>query len=151
MLETQKRVGEAAQAIELKQSGENSILGALADSVGMSLTHVLRWAHWWNSTELIPDDVSNEQVVIKLNADYSTHGLSANEIVAVVQAWQNGALSRDSMWDIFRRGQVLAEGRTNEKEVRLIAVCEQFSFSVRQGRATCRSVVQDERLGSTAH
>jgi hypothetical protein len=122
LLETQKRVGEAAEAIELKQSGENSILGALASSVGMSLTHVLRWAHWWNSTETMPDDVSNEQVVIELNTDYSTRGLAANEIVAVVQAWQNGALSRDSMLDIFRRGEVLPEGRTNEEEVRLIAI-----------------------------
>jgi hypothetical protein len=122
LLESQKRVGEAAEAIELKQSGENSILGALAGSVGMSLTHVLRWAHWWNSTEAVPDDVSNEQVVIELNTDYSTRGLSANEIIAVVQAWQNGALSRDSMLDIFRRGEVLPEGRTNEEEIRLIAV-----------------------------
>ena len=121
MLETQKRVGEAAEAIELKQSGENSILGALAGSVGMSLTHVLRWAHWWNSTEAMPDDVSNEQVAIELNTDYSTQGLSANEIIAVVQAWQNGALSRDSMLDIFRRGEVLPEGRTNEEEKALIA------------------------------
>jgi len=122
LLENQKRVGEAAEAIELKQSGENSILGALANSVGMSLTHVLRWAHWWNSTEAMPDDVSNEQVVIELNTDYSTRGLSAQEIAAVVQAWQNGALSRDSMLDIFRRGEVLPEGRTNEEEVKLIAI-----------------------------
>ena len=49
-------------------------------------------------------------------------GLSANEIVTVVQAWQNGALSRDSMLDIFRRGEVLPEGRTNEEEVRLLAI-----------------------------
>jgi hypothetical protein len=69
----------------------------------------------------MPDDVSNEQVVIELNTDYNTRGLSANEIVAVVQAWQNGALSRDSMLDIFRRGEVLPEGRTNEEDVRLIA------------------------------
>lgn len=122
LLEPQKRVGEADKAIELKQRGENSILGALAGSVCMLLTHVLRWAHWWNSTEAMPDDVTNEQVAIELNTDYSTRGLSANEIVAVVQAWQNGALSRDSMLDIFRRGEVLPEGRTNEEEVRLIAV-----------------------------
>ena len=51
----------------------------------------------------MPDDVSNEQVAIELNTDYSTRGLSANEIIAVVQAWQNGALSRDSMLDIFRK------------------------------------------------
>ncbi len=70
----------------------------------------------------MPDDVSNEQVAIELNTDYSTRGLSANEIIAVVQAWQNGALSRDSMLDIFRRGEVLPEGRTNEEEVRLIAI-----------------------------
>ncbi len=54
------------------------------------------------------------------NTDYSTRGLSANEIIVVVQAWQNGALSRDSMLDIFRRCEVLPEGRTNEEEVRLI-------------------------------
>ena len=122
LLESQKRVGEAAEAIELKQSGENSILGALAACVGMSLTQVLRWAYWWNSTEAMPDDVSNEDVVIELNTDYSTRGLTANEIVAIVQAWQSGALSRDSMLDIFRRGEVLPEGRTNEEEVRLIAI-----------------------------
>ncbi len=40
----------------------------------------------------------------------------------MVQAWQSGALSRDSMLDIFRRGEVLPEGRTNEEEVRLIAI-----------------------------
>ena len=88
----------------------------------MSLTHVLRWAHWWNSTEAIPDDVSNEQVVIELNTDYSTRGLTANENVAVVQPWQSGALNQDSMLDIFRRGEMRPEGRSNEEEVRLIAV-----------------------------
>jgi hypothetical protein len=37
-----------------------------------------------------------------------------------VKAWQSGALSQDSMLDIFRRGEVLPEGRTNEEEARLI-------------------------------
>ncbi len=71
--------------------------------------------------EVIGVDVTNEQVTIELHTDYSTRGLAANEIVAVVQARQNGALSRDSMLDILRRGEVLPEGRTHEEEVRLIA------------------------------
>jgi hypothetical protein len=116
LLETQKRVGETAEAIELRVSGENSILGAMSKS----LTDVLRWAYWWNSTEAWPDDVSNEEAVIELNTDYSTKGLSANELTAIVHAWQSGALSRDSILDVFRRGEVLPEGRTNEEEVRLI-------------------------------
>lgn len=119
LLETTKRVGEAAEAIELKQSGENSVLGSLAACVSVSLTQVLKWVYWWNSTEATPEDVSTEQAVVELNADYSTRGLTANEIVALVQAWQTGALSRESMLDIFRRGEVLPEGRSNEEEIRL--------------------------------
>jgi len=58
--------------------------------------------------------------VIELNTDFSTKGLSAQEVTAVVAAWQNGALSRDSMLDVFRRGEVLPEGRSNEQEIRLV-------------------------------
>jgi hypothetical protein len=117
-------VGEATEAIELRQSGENSVLGNLAQSVGASLTQVLRWAYWWTSTEAWPDDVTKDQVVIELNTDFSTKGLSAQEVTAVVQAWQSGALSRESMMELFRRGEVLPEGRTNEEEARLIQKAE---------------------------
>jgi len=39
-------------------------------------------------------------------------GLSA----AIVAAWQAGAISRDTMTELFRRGEVLPEGRTTEEE-----------------------------------
>jgi hypothetical protein len=45
---------------------------------------------------------------------------STTEFVAVVSAWQSRAQSRDSMLDIFRRGEVLPEGQTNEEETRLV-------------------------------
>ena len=57
LLEGQRRVGETAAAIELRHSGENSVLSNLAISVSASLTQVLRWAYWWNSTEDLPDHV----------------------------------------------------------------------------------------------
>ena len=120
LLEGQKKVGETAQAIELRQSGENSILGNIAVNVSASLTQVLRWAYWWNSTEDSPEDVTNDQVLVELNTDFSTKGLAAPEIQAVVAAWQAGAISRDTMTDLFRRGEVLPEGRTNEEEARLL-------------------------------
>ena len=120
LLEGQKKVGETAQAIELRQSGENSILGNIAINVSASLTQVLRWACWWNSTEESPDDVSIDQVLVELNTDFSTKGLNAQEIQSIVAAWQAGAISRDTMTDLFRRGEVLPEGRTNEEERTLI-------------------------------
>lgn len=51
-----------------------------------SLTQMLRWAFWWNSTEETPEDVATEQVLVELNTDFSTKGLSAQEIQAIVAA-----------------------------------------------------------------
>ena len=120
LLESNKKVGETAEAIELRQTGEHSILSNIATSVSESLSQVLRWAYWWNSTEASPEDVTAEQVTFELNTDFSTKGLSAQEIQSIVAAWQAGAISRDTMTDLFRRGEVLPEGRTNEEEKGLV-------------------------------
>jgi hypothetical protein len=120
LLEGQKKVGEAAQAIELRQSGENSILSNLSNSVSQSLTEILRWIYWWHSGEENPDDIGDDKVLVELNTDFSTTGMDPQELTAVVAAWQAGAISRDTMTDLFRRGEVLPEGRTAEEEVRAI-------------------------------
>lgn len=69
----------------------------------------------------MPDDVTDDQVLIVLNTDFSTKGLASQDIQAIVAAWQAGAISRDTMTDLFRRGEVLPEGRTTEEEEKLIA------------------------------
>jgi hypothetical protein len=120
MLEDMKKVGETATAIELRQAGEYSILSNVALSLSDSMTQVLRWIYWWNSTEELPDDVKGEQVLMTLNTDFSTKGLASQDVQAIVAAWQAGAMSQDSMFDLFRRGEVLPEGRTNAEEAALI-------------------------------
>ena len=122
MLESEKRTAETQAAIELRMTGEHSVLGALAGAVSVGLTNVLRWVYWWNSTEARPEDLTGGAVTFVLNVDYSVRGLTSADMNAVVQAWQNGALSQDTMLDIFRRGEVIAPGRTNEQEARLIAL-----------------------------
>ena len=124
LLESNKKVGETADAIELRQSGEHSILSNIATSLSESLSQVLRWAYWWNSTEASPEDVTTEQVTFELNTDFSTKGLSTQEIQSIVAAWQAGAISRDTMTDLFRRGEVLPEGRTDAEEKRLIGTAK---------------------------
>ena len=120
MLEAQKRVGETADAIELRQSGENSVLNAVSLSVSESLTQVLRWVYWWNSTEESPEAIGEDRVLAQLNEDFSTKGMASDEITAVVAAWQAGAISRESMFELFRRGEVLPPGRSNEEEIHLV-------------------------------
>jgi hypothetical protein len=121
LLEDQKKVGETAQAIELRQSGENSVLSSIAASASESLTQVLRWIYWWNSTEDAPDAVTDNQVLVKLNTDFSLQGMTSQELQAVVNAWQANAISRDTMLELFRRGEILPDGRTNEDERAMLA------------------------------
>jgi hypothetical protein len=123
-LEAQKRVGETAEAIELRQSGETSVLTTISLSVGDSLTHVLRWVFWWNSTEESPEDIGEDVVLVKLNEDFSTKGMASDELTSVVAAWQAGAISRETMFELFRKGEVLPPGRTDEEEARLTAAMQ---------------------------
>ena len=46
--------------------------------------------------------------------------MDPQELTAVVAAWQAGAISRDTMTDLFSRGEVLPEGRTAEEEMAAI-------------------------------
>ena len=120
MLEAQKRVGETADAIELRQSGENSVLMTLASSISDSVSQVLRWVYWWNSTEDSPELITEEGVLLQLNTDFSAKGMGSADLTAVVAAWQAGAISQETMFDLFRKGEVLPAGRTDEEEARLV-------------------------------
>jgi hypothetical protein len=121
LLQDQKRVGETAEAIRLRQSGEDSVLGAIATSVSESLTQVLRWVYWWNSTALLPNSLTKADVLIKLNNDFGMAGMSSQDLQAIVAAWQSAAISRDTMFELFRKSEILPDGRTNQDEAALIA------------------------------
>jgi hypothetical protein len=121
MLESQKRVSESADSIELRQSGENSVLSAVSISVSDSLTQVLRWVYWWNSTETTPHAVGEDRVLAQINTDFGTKGMSSTELTAIVAAWQANAISRETMFELFRKGEVLPAGRSNQEEAQLVA------------------------------
>lgn len=140
MLEAQKRVGETADAIELRQSGENSVLSTLALSVSDGLTQVLRWVAWWNSMEARPEDIGEDRVLVRLNTDFSSKGMASNELTAIVGAWEAGAISRETMMDLLRRGEVLPAGRTNEEEARLAAGMQKEKLKMQNGEAGTSNV-----------
>jgi hypothetical protein len=120
LLEGQKKIAETAEAMQIRQSGEDSILSSVATSISESLTHVLRWAYWWNGTEQYPEDITDQQALLDLNTDFRTHGMSSNEVTSLVSAWQAGAISQDTMFELFRRSEILPDGRGNEEEAALV-------------------------------
>jgi len=99
----------------------------IATRVSESLTQVLRWMYWWNSTEALPYGLSKAEVTVKLNTDFGMAGMSSQDLQAVVGAWQSGAISRDTMFELFRSGEILPDGRTNQDEAALITASAQSS------------------------
>jgi hypothetical protein len=87
--------------------------------VSESLTQVLRWIYW-NTTLVLPTSLTKADVVIKLNTDFGLAGMSSQDLQAVVAAWQSRAISQDTMLELFRQGEILPDGRSNEDERALI-------------------------------
>ena len=93
-------------------------LGAIVESLNRSLSRVLQLALWWmQGGEL---DALAGQVGFAMNTDLGACAMSGEEITAVVAAWRAGAISRDSMLERLKRGEVLPDGRSVAQERALI-------------------------------
>jgi hypothetical protein len=121
MLESQKRSYESAQTIELRQTAEFCVLGVLAQSVSRCLTGVLRLAGWWLDRSAELEAFGREVVAFDLTQDYTPLVMTGDAVNALVGAWERGAISRDTMLDALRRGEILLDARTNAQEAALAA------------------------------
>jgi hypothetical protein len=92
-------------------------LGSVVASVNQSLTRVLQLARWWaDGTE----PGSANQVSFAMNTDLASRAITAEQLNAAVVAWKAGAISRESLLDLLKRGEVLPDGRTVAQERALI-------------------------------
>jgi hypothetical protein len=114
MLEQTKKVAESAEAIRIRQMAEGSLLAGIIVSVNQSLTKCFQWAAWWFGAADTPEKVDKSIALAELNLDYQTAGLTSMEIIAIVQAWQTGALNREQMEGVFRQGELLPPRTGNE-------------------------------------
>ena len=99
------------------QRGELCGLGNVVASLNQSLTRVLRLAYWWIEGGQVGEVPG---VAFTMNTDLSARAISGEDITAVVAAWRAGAISRETMLERLKRGEVLPEGRTVAQERALI-------------------------------
>lgn len=93
-------------------------LGAIVESLNDSLSRVLQIAQWWIQGGDL--DAIAGQVSFTMNTDLGACAMSGEEITAVVAAWRAGAISRESMLERLKRGEVLPDGRSVAQERALI-------------------------------
>ena len=108
LLQESPRGVETAQAVNTKQSGENSVLASLAKSEGKGLTWCMTiFAEWMSAPG---------EVLIELNTDYIPDSVDAPTITALVGACQKGLLTKETFAYNLQRGGYLPDGQTPEDE-----------------------------------
>lgn len=120
LLQGEQTFAQTAEAMTVRAKGEESVIGGIAKSVSDSINQLLCWVAWWHSSKESPWDFSEGDFAYKLNRDFDFEGLSANDLSALVSAWQSGGISRDTLLHNLRVKELLPPGRTEEEEVRLI-------------------------------
>ncbi len=105
--------------LEVKEGegGDLCGLGTIVASLNQSLTRVLHIASWWIEGGEIEGQIG---VSFAMNTDLNARGMSGDEITAVVGAWRSGAISRETMLERLKRGEVLPDGRSIADERALI-------------------------------
>lgn len=100
---------ESAEALAIRRRGENSALAKLAASVGSSVEAiVLHMADWAG--------IDSKGLSISLNQDYIPSDLTAQDVQALLAAWQSGAVSHLSMFNTLKRGGVIGPDRMFDDE-----------------------------------
>lgn len=113
MLEQQKAGVETAEAAGIHRAGEQSSLAAMAGVISRGMRQALAWFdQWGNGT----GDVSFD-----LNRDYFPNSLTAQDLTALVSAWQQGALSKEELFYKLQSGGAIRESTDYETHEAQIA------------------------------
>jgi hypothetical protein len=112
MLTADQNTNETARKASIRHSIETSALGVLVSDINKSISKALQFLSIWNDTD--PD------VYYHFNTDFDPIGLTAQDILALVSSWQNGAFSKTTLFGNLKRGEVILDGRTFEEEEDLI-------------------------------
>lgn len=113
MLEQQQKGVESGIAIAQKLSGEESLLSSMSQTVSYGLTKALQLFCEWQGVD--------GDVAVKLNRDFMPAGITSADMTALVTAWQQGAISSETMFDNLKAGEIINSDVTYEQEQERIA------------------------------
>jgi hypothetical protein len=88
--------------------GENSVLSSMSQAVSMGLTRALEWAASWMGV--------TQEVSIDLNRDFMPQQMDAQQMEALLKAWQAGGISSQTLFENLQRGEVIDADRSFEDE-----------------------------------
>lgn len=109
MLEGLKKGVESAQTASIHRVGEESLLAAIATSISQGLTAAVVWfCEWAGSADI--------EAKIDINKDFYPVPMGATTLTALVSAWQMGAISKETLFENLKQGQIIDDDDEFEEE-----------------------------------
>lgn len=102
LLEDQQAQAETAEAVRMRHAGENSTMAAIADTLGRAFEAAFRWMAQWKGL-----NSKGEAIKVRMNTDFVDAPLNPQEILALVGAWQSGAIPQSVLWHNLRQGEII--------------------------------------------
>lgn len=101
MLEQQKAAAETAEAAGLHRSGEQASLATVADTLDAGFVRALTWFDLWAG--------GDGNVTFDINKEFLPTKMTAQELVALMQAWQSGMVSDQESFAALQAGGIIAD------------------------------------------
>jgi hypothetical protein len=104
MLAPEKAAAEAQGTLEIRTSGETSALAMIAGLVSEGMAKVLRFMSDWQGL--------GTDIEFELNKDYMPRTMTAQELTALVQAWQARGISQEDLFYNLKQGEIISDAKT---------------------------------------
>lgn len=118
MLEAVKRGVETAEVASIHRAGEYATLAGIADAISMGVEQALECFCEWAGADTV--ETAEGSVVFQLNKDFYPMPMDPQALAELVKAWQANAISKQTMFDKLKQGEIIPEDRTFEDEEALI-------------------------------
>lgn len=118
MLSEAKKEAEAYDTVRLRAASEGASLANIAGHISVTATVALKWFFWWQGTDESPEGI---EAAVMINQDFVDAPLSPTAIQALVQAFQQNAISFDTFFFQLKQGEVYPDGWDMERELAAIS------------------------------
>lgn len=113
MLAPEKKAAEAEDTVKMRHSGESSVLASQAELVSDGMEKMLNLMRDWAG---LPGEI-----VFRLSTDFLPGRMSPQELTALVTSWQQGAISKQTLFANLQMGEIVEPGKDFEEEEAEIA------------------------------
>ena len=111
ILATDKRGVESYETTKMRKAGEDSVLATFCNRISSAVSKAVKDFLEWTIGQDINDEVS-----VHINTDYDLNEMDASRLTSLISAWQTGGISKQTLFNNLKKGEIIDAEKTFEQE-----------------------------------